>query len=131
MKYSILTAHKSTGQIQVAYKDDDENVVATYAIDVPVIGGKFITGDELHAEIVHRAPTWIMNRKNDVAQADNFHHIEALVVQKPKESTTLTASQIQNIEMWEKTQFEGKIAEVLVKYGLLDKNPAIIEVTKL
>jgi hypothetical protein len=129
MDYQIIGSDKTIGQIQVAYKNDEGNVVATYAIDVPVIGGKFITGDELHAEIVHRAPTWITNRKKDVAQADNFHHIEALV-QKLK-STAPTISQLQNMEMWEKIQFEEKTAEVLVKYGLIDKNPTIIEVTKL
>jgi len=129
MDYDIIGADKTIGQIQVSYKNEEGNVVATYAIDIPVVEGKYITGDALHAEIILRAPTWILSREKDVEKADNFDQIEALV--KKTKPTVLTVEQMQNMAMWQKTEFEMKVADVLVKYGLIGKNPTVIEVTKL
>jgi hypothetical protein len=129
MDYQIISSNKTTGQIQVAYKDNVGAIVATYSIDVPIVDGKFITGDQLHQEIIHRAPTWAITRKMDVENASNFDEIETLVqkIDPPKS----TENQLKSMDMLRKIQFEKEVVDVLVQHGLMSINPTIIEVTKL
>ena len=129
MDYEIVNSDRNIGQIQVAYKNAKGQIIGTYAVDVPIVDGRFITGDALHSELLHRAPTWLTTRETEVAAASNFDEIEALV--RRDETVYPTDSQKANIAMWEKTQFEGNVAEVLVKFGLLDSNPTTIGVTVL
>lgn len=74
MDYKIVAANAAIGQIQVTYSNNGEDV-ATYAIDVPVVDGAFITGDALSAEIQHRAPTWLVERTQEVQSATGFDSI--------------------------------------------------------
>ena len=78
MDYRIISADAAIGQIHVTYSDAGEDI-ATYAIDVPVIDGAFLTGDALAAEIQLRAPVWLLERKAAVAAATGFDTIYALV----------------------------------------------------
>ena len=80
MDYRIISAVAETGQIVVEYSDGG-SVVSTFAIDVPIVNGQFVTGQTLEAEIQLRAPTWIVSRKAAVASATNFNEIQALVSQ--------------------------------------------------
>ena len=61
MDYKIVGATASLGQIEVAYFEGEKQY-GVYAIDVPVVEGAFLTGDALHAEIMHRAPMWAPER---------------------------------------------------------------------
>lgn len=129
MRYNIIAADRSIGQIQVAYKDNDENVVGIYAIDVAVIDGKFLTGDALHQEILHRAPTWVSTREQEVRSATGFDEIEALVQELPAPKVDQEAEA--NSRMWDQFRYEQRLAEMLVKFGLLESDPTFIPVGKL
>jgi hypothetical protein len=78
MDYRIISADATIGQIQVTYSSNSVDI-ATYAIDVPVINGAFLTGDALVEEIQRRAPEWLLERKTEVAAATGFDQITALV----------------------------------------------------
>lgn len=78
MDYRIIAADATIGQIQVTYSNAGTDI-ATYAIDVPVVDGAFLTGDALEAEIQTRAPVWLLERKTAVAAATGFDQINALV----------------------------------------------------
>jgi hypothetical protein len=78
MDYRIISADATIGQIQVTYSSNDVDI-ATYAIDVPVVNGAFLTGDALAEEIQRRAPVWLLERKTEVAAAIGFDQITALV----------------------------------------------------
>lgn len=75
MKYDIVKADASIGQIEVCYKDDTGNVLATFAIDVPIIDGKYISGQELDMEIISRGPHWLFERKEVARNASGFEAI--------------------------------------------------------
>ena len=79
MDYRIIAADATIGQIQVTYSNAGEDI-ATYAIDVPVVDGAFLTGDALAEEIQRRAPVWLLERKAEVATAAGWDAIQALVL---------------------------------------------------
>lgn len=127
MEYQIISATPETGQIEVLYKEGDTPVGA-YSIDVPVVDGAFLTGQALHDEIMHRAPTWLIQREQEVRTATGFEQIEALV----KPMTVKTDAEAEaNQRMWARVDFEQKVAAALVKFGVLQSDPTTIEVTKL
>jgi len=82
MDYRIVAADAAIGQIQVTYSNAGEDI-ATYAIDVPVVNGAFLTGDALAEEIQRRAPVWLLERKAEVASAAGFDEIISLVQPPP------------------------------------------------
>lgn len=78
MEYKIINATPGTGQIEVLYTHNGKNV-SVYAIDVPVVDGVFLTGEALEAEILSRAPTWIIQREQEVKAASGFEQIASRV----------------------------------------------------
>jgi hypothetical protein len=128
MDYQIIRATPEIGQIEVLYKEGDKSVAA-YAIDVPVVDGAFLTGDALHNEIMHRAPTWVSQRAQEVATATGFDQITALVQPLPVDE--LTSEQQANAAMWAQIEFDKKAAKSLVRFGLLESDPTEIGVTQL
>lgn len=128
MDYQIITANEAIGQIEVLYKDGDKPV-GIYAIDVPVVEGTFLTGDALHAEIMHRAPTWVSQREQEVQSASGFDQIAALV--QPLAVDQPSSEAQANAEMWAQIEFEKKVAKALVKFGLLATDPTSVETTQL
>jgi hypothetical protein len=95
MDYKIIAANAEIGQIQVTYSDSGADI-ATYAIDVPVVDGVFLTGDALAAEIQSRAPVWLIERKSMVAAAARFDEIQALVQTPPLVAITETPTSLGN-----------------------------------
>ena len=89
MDYRIIAADATIGQIQVTYSNAGDDV-ATYAIDVPVVDGAFLTGDALAEEIQRRAPVWLLERKTEVAAATGFDQINALVQTPPAAPTSIS-----------------------------------------
>ena len=77
MDYRIIAANAAIGQIQVTYSDSGTDI-ATYAIDVPIVDGAFLTGDALVAEIQNRAPVWLVERKSSTSTATGFDTIVEL-----------------------------------------------------
>jgi hypothetical protein len=128
MDYQIFRATPSIGQIEVLYKEGDK-LLGAYAIDVPIVDGAFLTGDALHEEIMHRAPTWATQREQEVATATGFDQIVALVQELPEDAPT--TEQQANAAMWEQVQFEKKTAKALIKFGLLQEDPTEVGVTQL
>lgn len=128
MDYQIIRATPEIGQIEVLYKEGDKPV-GVYAIDVPIVDGAFLTGDALREEIMHRAPTWAIQREQEVATATGFDQIVALVQPLPVDELTSEAQE--NAAMWEQVQFEKKTAKALIKFGLLQTDPTEIGVTPL
>jgi hypothetical protein len=127
MEYRIIRADAEQGQIEVAYRENGA-IVGIYGIEVPIVNGAFVTGDALQAEIMQRAPTWMTNRKQEVAAATGFELIAALV------DDTVTAEDLEqqaNAKMWAQVEFEQKIAKVLVKLGVLSEDPTTIEIARL
>lgn len=127
MDYQIISANAQIGQIQVLYKQDG-NPVATFAIDVPIVGGAFVTGDALDVEIKQRAPIWMTQRKNDLATATGFDAITALVQPLPEIEPDPQAAA--NAAMWAQVEFEKKLSKALVKFGVLQSDPTAIPVSQ-
>jgi hypothetical protein len=128
MDYQIIRATPEIGQIEVLYKEG-EKPMGVYAIDVPVVNGAFLTGDALHEEIMHRAPTWATQREQEVAAATGFDQVAVLVQELPVETPDPDAAA--NAVMWEQVQFEKKVAKALVKFGVLATDPTEIGTTQL
>lgn len=126
MDYKIIRADKNTGQIEVLYLDNKEPL-GTYIIDVPIRDGIFISGTELEMEIQGRAPLWEVARRAALVNSPDFSHIEALV----ELSEVVTNKAVNNISMWNDVAKEQELAAMLVKFGVLEKNPTSIEVTTL
>lgn len=126
--YKIVRAVREIGQIEVAYFDGEKHL-GTWAIDVPVQDGQFLTGDALDAEIMHRAPSWAVEREQAVAAASGFDQIEALVEELPQAPVDPDAEA--NSQMWAQVQFEKQLAKALVKFGVLQSDPTEIPVTQL
>jgi hypothetical protein len=77
MEYKIISASSQIGQINVEFSDGGK-VLGTYAVDVPIVNGEYITGPALDAEIMQRAPTWLVQRQSEAQAASNFGAIAAL-----------------------------------------------------
>lgn len=128
MDYRITRAISEIGQIEVTYTHEGKDI-AIYAIDVPVVDGAFIVGAELDTEIRHRAPTWLIEREQQVKTAAGFNDIVALVQENPAPPIDVEAQA--NAEMWAQVEFEKKVAKALVKFGVLQSDPTAIPVSNL
>lgn len=126
ISYSIVSKNAEIGQISVLYKHGDESL-AEYAIDVPVVDGVYLTGDALHQEIMHRAPTWLIERKAQVATAYGFDLIGAEPIENPADSPEVKAV----LTSWENHEFEKRVAAALIKFGVLQSDPTTIQMTQL
>jgi len=78
MEYKIINASPSEGTITVRYLYKDFNVI-TLTIDVPIVDGKYITGQALEDLIQSRAPLELLQRRIDIENAANFVEIESKV----------------------------------------------------
>lgn len=79
MDYKIIAVNAAIGQLTIMFVDSAGAEVATFAVDVSIEDGAFITGDRLEAEIQQRAPTWLLDRTTAVSTVSNFAHLESLV----------------------------------------------------
>ena len=79
MDYKITAVDTAIGQLTVMFVDSAGAAVATFAVDVPIVDGAFITGDRLEAEIQQRAPVWLLERTTAISTVSNLAHLESLV----------------------------------------------------
>lgn len=126
--YKIVRATREIGQIEVAYFDGEKHL-GTWVIDVPVEDGQFLTGEALDAEIMHRAPTWAIERGQAVSEASGFDQIEAMVQEMPR--PTVDPEMEANAQMWAQVHFEQQVAKALVKFGILQSDPTTIPTSAL
>jgi len=129
MDYQIIRTTPEIGQIEVLYKQDGQPIAA-FSIDVPIVDGAYITGEALDAEILHRAPTWLVERKQAVVSATGFEQIVA-IAQSISANEPETAEQQANKAMWEQVAYEQKLAKALVKFGVLSEDPTTISIANL
>lgn len=127
MEFKIVNATRQLGQIEVAYFFDGKHY-GTYAIDVPIVNGAFLTGAELAQEIEHRAPTWAIEREAAVLSASNFGELEALIQHEENPPLNNPPS---NLDMWEQVAFEQKLGSALVKFGVLPMDPTAVPISSL
>jgi hypothetical protein len=88
ISYKITSVDASVGQILATFYDGEE-FIASYAVDVPVVNGAFITGQELHDNIMAIAPMWHVERRAAVAAATGLADIQALAVVAANAAPTL------------------------------------------
>lgn len=124
--YKIISANADFGQIEVSYFEDGK-ILSTFALDVPIKDGRYLNPQELDAEIMHRAPSWMSERKLELKNASGFDEILALVQQVTVEE--LTPEELANRKMWQQIEFEKKTAKALVKFGILQSDPTQIDVS--
>lgn len=79
MDYKITAVNTAIGQLTVMFVDSAGAAVATYAVDVPIVDGAFITGDRLEAEIQQRAPVWLLERTTAINTVTNLTQLASLV----------------------------------------------------
>jgi hypothetical protein len=80
MEYKIINANASEGTITVRYLYKDFNVI-TLTIDVPIVDGKYLTGQALEDLIQSRAPLELLQRRIDIENASNFQDITSKVTE--------------------------------------------------
>ena len=79
MDYKIIAVDTAIGQLTVMFVDSAGAEVATYAVDVPIVEGSFVTGIDLEREIQQRAPIWLLERTQLINTVSNLAHLESLV----------------------------------------------------
>lgn len=130
--YKIIQFDKNNGSIAVQFSQE----FAPVQVDVPINeDGKYITGEELDAYVRGFIPTWFLDRKAKIENGiPNEADIEALVVPPDQiQGTELSqATEINDsIFTFENDEAEKLIAAALVKWGVLQHDPTVIENTKL
>lgn len=124
--YKVLSFDEAVGQITVSV--DGFNPMA---IDLPLIDGAYPVGTELDTYVMGFFPSYVLDRKAQIAQGvANAAEIAALV-EVFDSSEPPTVEQIANQEMWVQVEFERRVAAVLVKFGVLQSDPTTIGVTQL
>lgn len=78
MQYKITSFNEAVGQIVVEYSDNGTHI-ATFAMDLPIVDGQFISGQDLADELNRRSPTYIAERRTQLATVSNAADIASLV----------------------------------------------------
>lgn len=124
--YKVLSFDEAVGQITVSV--DGFNPMA---IDLPLIDGAYPVGTELDTYVMGFFPSYVLDRKAQIAQGvANAAEIAALV-EAPDPSPQLTPEDLANQRMWAQVAFEKQVATALVKFGVLQSDPTAIGVTQL
>jgi hypothetical protein len=114
MEYKIISASSQIGQINVEFSDGGK-VLGVYAVDVPIVNGEYITGPALDAEIMQRAPTWLVQRQSETQAASNFSAIAALAVGQA--SAQLSLDQYKELRLTLINRFREKVLAAGVNYN--------------
>lgn len=131
--YKIISFNETTGQLTIEYAVG----MSPIAVDVPIVNGLYITGAELDSYIQGFIPFEYLDRQSKLnAGIANANEIKVLVqnptpVELPSVLTPEQEQAIANQAMWEKVAFEKKVADALVKFGVLQENPVTIPVQGL
>jgi len=128
--YKVVGFSEVSGSISVEYDVNFPSI----NVDIPLDeNGLYITGEALDKYIQGFIPTWHLDRLAKLkAGISNASEIQSLV-QEPTNTVvvpaqTMTDEEIANQQMWEQVNFERKLGNALVKFGLLETNPIEIPV---
>lgn len=102
MDYTVTAFNPANGQAQVAFSQAGAHI-ATFAVDIPIVNGAYLTGAALDAEIRLREPTYLVTRAAQIAGAGNASAIEGMVAQ-----TIVPAPELPTLEQYK----AGKAAAV-------------------
>ena len=110
MQYIITNADEMRGQITVKFTRNGDTL-GLMALDVPIVDGKFITGDVLKNHILTYAPTHIVQRQDSIKAASNFEEIKSLVV---SENYPPSTCQVARATPWQQMT-NGAMDETLLR----------------
>lgn len=114
MEYTIIGFNKNAGQIIVRFDNQ-----WTFAVDLPIIDGRYPTGEALEEVIQNFAPNYLKERQTLLAQGiANEQEIASLVVELPPTEPVQTTTQTAD------AAFEERLVTALVKLGVLDASQA-------
>jgi len=127
VNYKIIGFNSQLGQLKVEYGPQLDVMV----IDVPIVDGLFMVGEELIKYIEGMIPTWHFERLEKltagIPNADEITKLVQPTSALPDEP--LSVQEIANQHMWGQTDYERAIAKTLVKFGVLDSDPTAIQVS--
>jgi hypothetical protein len=129
MTYKVLSFDENIGSLLVQFSDN----VGPMNIDVPLKeDGTFMAGEELDTYIRSFIPTSFIARldalKNGVP---NIEEVKALVAASEVKTPEEIAEDLAKQQALQDLIFERKLADVLVKFGVLESNPVVIPVQEL
>lgn len=129
MTYKVLSFDENVGTLLIQFADN----VGPMNIDVPLReDGTFMAGEELDTYIRSFIPTSFINRIDAIKNGiPNINEVKALVVATQEKSPDEIADELANQQMLQVMVFEQKIGALLVKFGVLESNPAAIPVQEL
>lgn len=123
MPYKIIKFEETTGVLVVQFHEN----IPPFGIDLPLNEqGLYITGQELEQYIEGFAPRDFIERKNKISQGiANASEIQALVdnTNNDDETITLTEEEREAQNQYAQLQFDKKIAQTLIRFGLLTTDP--------
>jgi hypothetical protein len=122
MTYRIVKFEETTGVLVVQFHES----IPPFGIDLPLNEqGLYITGQELEQYIEGFAPRDFIDRKNKINQGiANASDIQALVDNTNNEETiTLTEEEREAQKQYEQLQFDKRIAQTLIRFGVLTTDP--------
>lgn len=131
--YEVIGTDLANKVMEVKYSTEGHAAIHV-GMPLPLIGEK------LEQQIQRYAPLniWVQERREvqniSVGQKGT---IDAFAVQDPQMRTspqmgsTASSQNLQNLDMWNEIAFERKVMKVLLRTGIIDKDPSTIEVTKL
>jgi len=107
MDYKITAVNTAIGQLTIMFVDSAGAEVATYAVDVPIVDGLFVTGIDLEREIQQRAPVWLLERTQSISTVSNLAHLESLVDPNHVVSIPLVK------QVWEKVDLTTETTNII------------------
>jgi hypothetical protein len=131
MDYKIIDFNEVSGSALIRYREDAAPINVNLPLDE---NNLYVTGEALDQYIKGFIPVEYFQRmdvlKSGVQNADA---IKALVQPEPvqetiEETTAVSPEDRAAAESWERYEFERQVGDALVKFGLVDSNPAQIPV---
>lgn len=114
-EYKIISFNEVTGQIIVDYADN----MAPIVIDVPIVNGLFLSGDELNTYITGFIPTEFIERQNQLKQGiSNSDEIKSLVAEQVNNNNQ-SGDNADELRIQFEQQLKEKIEDVLIQHGLI------------
>lgn len=124
VNFKIISFNEQAGTIEVKYSDKFPPV----SIDIPLNeNGLYLTGDELNEHIKGFIPFQFLDRIEKINQGiSNLDEVRNMVESEP--ITENTEANRENAIMWQQISSQQALAQILVKWGVLDSDPTQIPV---
>ena len=114
-EYKIISFNEATGQIIVDYAINMSPLV----IDVPIVNGLFLSGDDLNTYIAGFIPTEFIERQNQLKNGiANSDEIKGLVTEQVNNDNQVVDN-ADDLRIQFEQQLKEKIEDVLIQYSLI------------